>query len=79
MPAPVTTEGETAPDQSIDDAPPPLLPVEKNVTVSGAPDPEGKSTLATGETEPGASGETTLPSRLKPAAERATLVRVYKV
>ena len=66
-PFPVTMFGVTVPLQRIAVAPPPVLPVEKYVTVPEPPVPAGKSMLATGETEPELSAH--------PPEVRATLTR----
>jgi hypothetical protein len=64
-PEPVTIFGVTVPLHRMGAVPPPVLHVEKYVTVPDPPVPAGKSMLATGDTEP--------PVTVQPPVVRATL------
>ena len=69
-PDPVTMLGVTVPLHRIGVAPPPVLPVEKFVTVPEPPVPAGKVMLETGEQLAGP-----VPTTVQPPTVRATLAR----
>ena len=66
---PVAMFGVTVPDQRIAAAPPPVFPVLKCVTVSGAPVPVANVIVAAGDIEP------PVPLAVDQPLERATFTR----
>ncbi len=71
IPEPVEMFGVTVPDQRMAVAPPPVLPVEKFVTVPLPPVPAAKLMLETGEHDAGPVPETVHPPEVRATDARA--------